>query len=280
MPGQPDLPLRPMTLGELLDAAISLLRARALPLLGVAALLALLEQVLLAPLRSAAYLTPPYYLPASGHVAAWWNVTTVGFAVEAFILTLLGALAAAAAVPALLGRVVRHRELWSRTRPVATVCTAALLGVAGGVGFFLGAVPWLILFGLFGLAASALVIDRSGNPFTALGRSARLAARDGLRGCWVMLAAYVTWFAIRFALGTGWVALLSLLSGGDDDPYGIAWITPAAWTIANTVAYSALACVAAVVSLEARIRTEGLDIAIERARARGEDDSAPLVYTR
>jgi len=277
MPAQPDLPLRPMTLGELLDAAITLLRARAVPLFGAAAVLALLEQVLLAPLRVAAFLSPPYYLPARDHLGLWWGTTAVGFAAEAFILTLLGALAAAAAGPALIGRAVRHRELWSRTRPLATVCTAVLLGVAGGAGFLLGAVPWLILFGLFGLTTSVLVIDRSGNPFTALGRSARLAARGGIRGFWALLAAYVTWFAIRFALGSGWVPILSVFSG--DDPGWLTWVTPAARTIVNTVAYSALACVAAVVSIETRIRTEGLDIAIGRARARGEDDAAPLVYT-
>nr|BFE75634.1 hypothetical protein GCM10020092_089350 [Actinoplanes digitatis] len=61
MPAQPDLPLRPMTLGEALDAAISLLRARAVPLLAAAAVLALLEQVLIVSLRTAAFATPPYY---------------------------------------------------------------------------------------------------------------------------------------------------------------------------------------------------------------------------
>jgi hypothetical protein len=278
MPAQPDLPLRPMTLGELLDAAISLLRARALPLIGVAAVLALLEQVLLVPVRVAAHLTPPFYLPANGHFVLWWGATTLGSAIEAFILVLLGALAAAAAGPALIDRPLRHRELWSRTRPLATVCTAVLLGVACAAGFFAGAVLWLILFGLFGLATSVLVIDRSGNPFTALGRSARLAARGGLRGFWVLSAAYVTWFAIRFMLGSGWVPIQSLFS--DPDPDWLVWVTPAAWAMVNTVAYSALACVAAVVSLEARIRSEGLDIAIGRARARGEDDAAPLAYTR
>jgi hypothetical protein len=50
--------------------------------------------------------------------------------------------------------------------------------------------------------------------------------------------------------------------------------------LANAVAYSALACVAAVLLLETRIRTEGLDIAIGRARSRGEDDAAVLVYAR
>lgn len=278
MPAQPDLPLRPMTLGELLDAAMSLLRARAVPLLSTAAVLAVLEQALLVPLRTAAFATAPYYAPARGHFGQWWSVTAVGFATEAAVLTLLGALAAAAAGPALIGRRVRQRQLWARTRPVSTVCTAVLFGVACGAAAFAGFVPWLILYGLFSLAAAGLVIDRSASPFTALARSARLTTRGGLRGFWTLLSAYLTWCAIRFALGSGWVSILSLVSGGL--PGWLTWLTPAAWVLANTAAYSALACVGAVLLLETRIRTEGLDIAIGRARSRGEDDSAPLVYVR
>src|SRR5689334_15558696 len=114
---QGEFPLRPMTLGELLDAAMALLRRRALPLLCAAAVLAALEQLALAPLRRIAFLSPPYYGPAGEHVTAWWTVTSLGFGSELLIITLLGAYAAAAARPALLGRDVRHRELWRHTRP-------------------------------------------------------------------------------------------------------------------------------------------------------------------
>ena len=278
MPAQPDLPLRPMTLGELLDAAVALLRARALPLLSAAAVLALIEQAVLRPLRDAAFATAPYYGPAEGHVGQWWSVTAVGFATEAAVLTLLGALAAAAAGPALIGRAVPHRALWRRVRPVSTVVTAALFGVVCGAAAFAGFVPWLIVYGLFGLAAAGLVIDRSAHPFSALARSARLTTRGGLRGFWTRLAAYLSWFVIRFALGSGWVTIVSLVSGGR--PGWLEWLTPAAWVLANAVAYSALACVDAVLLLEVRIRTEGLDIAIGRARSRGEDDAVPLVHVK
>lgn len=278
MPAQPEVPLRPMTLGELLDAAMALLRSRALPLLAAGALLGLLEQVLLGQLRDAALITPPYYGPARGHFWQWWVVTAVGFGTELVILTLLGALAAAAAGPALLGRAVRHRQLWSRTRPFSTVFVALGLGAVGAVACFAGLAPWFLVYGLFSLAPAVLVIDRAGNPFSALVRSARLALRGGLRGFWTLVCAYVTWFVIRFALGSGWVWVLERLSGGQPD--WLAWLTPAAWALANAVAYSALACVAAVLLLETRIRTEGLDIAVGRARGRGEDDSAALVYAK
>jgi hypothetical protein len=270
---QPDLPLRPMTLGELLDAATVLLRRRALPLLGASALLALAEQLVLAPLRAAAYLSPPYYGPAEGHFAAWWTVVALGFGLEILSITLLGALAGAAAGPALLGRAVRHRDLWRRTRPVATVVTAVTLGAIGAVAAFLGLVPWIIVFGLFAMSAPALVIDRSRHP---LGRSAGLAVRAGLRGFWIVTTAYVTWFAVRFALGAGWTELASFVTGAD--PQYAGWLAPAGWALADTVAYAALACLGAVLLLDVRVRTEGLDIAISRARSRGGDDAAPLVH--
>jgi len=278
MPAQPDLPLRPMTLGELLDAAMSLLRARALPLLAVAGVLAVLEQSLLLPLRSAAGATAPYYGPARGHFGDWWALASAGFGLEVAVITLLGAVAAAAAGPALLGRALPHRQLFRQVRPIATITTAVLAGLLAGAGAFAGFAPWVILYGLFGLTAAVLVIDRSANPFTALGRSAKLAARGGLRGFWTLIAAYLTWFAVRFALGSGWATIASTIGG--DEPRLLAWITPVAWALANAVAYSALACVGAVLLLETRIRTEGLDIAVRRARSRGEDDAAALVWAK
>src|SRR5918997_1617161 len=129
-----------MTLGELLDAAMALLRRRALP-----------KQRPPAPRGRPASLPPPYYGPAEEHVTAWWTVVSIGLGLELLIVTLLGAPAGAAAGPALLGRAVPHRQLWRRTRPVATVAAAVTLGAIGAVGAFLGFVPWIIAFGLFGM---------------------------------------------------------------------------------------------------------------------------------
>ena len=273
MSAQGEFPLRPMTLGELLDAAMALLRRRALPLFCAAAVLAILEQVVLAPLRAWAYLSPPYFGPAENHFRAWWLVTSLGFGGELFLITLLGALAAAAAGPALLGRAVRDRELWRRTRPLATVATAIVLGALGALSALLGLVPWLLVLGFFGLSAPALVIDRTGN---ALGRSAGLAVRSGMRGFWILIVGYLTWFAIRFALGAGWTELASLVTGAD--PKFAWWLAPISWALANTVAYASLACLSAALLLDVRVRTEGLDIAISRTRSRGGDDAAPLVH--
>jgi hypothetical protein len=270
---QDELPLRPMTLGELLDAAMALLRVRAVPLLAGAAVLATAEQLALAPLRRAAFLSPPFYGPAAEHLGAWWMTVAVGFGTEIVIVTLLGAVAGAAAGAALLGHAVRHRELWRRTRPVAVVFLAGTLGLVAAVAAFFGLLPWLLILGLFGLAAPALVIDRAGNP---IGRSAALAVRGGMRGFWILLTAYLAWFCVRFALGAGWTRLAALVTGAE--PERVGWLGPVAWGLANTVAYAALACVSAVLLLDTRVRTEGLDIAISRIRSRGGDDAAALVH--
>ena len=67
------LPMRVMTVGETLDAATALLRIRALPLLALAAVLAGAEQAVLAPLRAAAGVTAPVFLPDfDDHFGAWW----------------------------------------------------------------------------------------------------------------------------------------------------------------------------------------------------------------
>jgi hypothetical protein len=273
---QPDLPLRPMTLGELLDAAMVLLRARAVPLLAGAAVLAAAEQVLLAPLRSAQHLSPPFYGPAEGHVGGWWTLSALGFGLEGFIVTLLAALAGAAVGPALLAQPVRDRALWRRARPLGAATTAVLVCGLSGAAAFAGFLPWLAVWGLFGLSGPALSVDRSGNPFSAMGRSARLAVRAGLRGARILLAGYLTWFAIRFALGAGWTAVATRVF--DSQPQWQSWLVPIAWGLANTVAYAALACVAAVLLVETRMRTEGLDIAIGLARGRGVDPATALVW--
>ncbi|MFG1608499.1 hypothetical protein [Actinoplanes sp. NPDC049265] len=273
MSGQPELPLRPMTLGELLDAAVALLRRRALPLFGAALVLAAAEQAGLGLLRAWAHLEPPWYGPAQEYLIPWWITVAAGFGTELFILTLLGAYAAAAAGPALLGQEVRHRELWRRARLPAALGLAFWLGAVGAVGALIVVIPWAVFYGFFVMTAPALVIDRARNP---LGRAMRLAGRQTARGFWILIVAYLSWAAVRGALGVGWTELVRLVSGAE--PEYQTWVVPAARAVGNAVAYAALACVSAVLLLDVRIRTEGLDILINRTRSLGGDTGTTLVH--
>ncbi|GAA2706931.1 hypothetical protein [Actinoplanes palleronii] len=275
------LPLRATTFGESLDGAIVLLRRRALPLLLVAAVLAAGEQVLLTSLRADAGLVPPFYLPGAD-AGDWWRTVVTGLAAEVGIIGLLGAYAGAATGPALLGRVAGGWRLWLRTRPWWSVPVALLLAALAWPAGWAGLIGLVVLYGLFGLATPLLTLDRVPGPLAALGRSARLSTRGGLRVARIRIVGYLTWLGIRFALGTGWIAVASLVTDVTDVSGAdwLHWALPIAWALANTVAYAALACLDAVLLVEARIRTEGLDIVLGRARARGEDDAAALVAGR
>ncbi|MBB4743489.1 putative anti-sigma-YlaC factor YlaD [Actinoplanes octamycinicus] len=271
------LPLRATTTGESLDGAVALLRQRALPLLVAAAILAAGEQWLLT-LVGAAEDLPAVYDWTQADFDVWWPSIATGLALEVGIIALLGAFAGAAAGPALLGRVMSHREVLRRSRPGRALLIAVLLTAVAWPAAYAGLVGFVLLYGLFGLATVILTMDRVGNPVTALIRSARLSGR-GLRVARIRILGFLVWLGIRFALGVGWMAVAGLILGFSR-PSWLGWAATFAWTLANTVAYAALACLDAVLLVEARIRTEGLDIALNRSRSRGEDEAATLVVAR
>ncbi|WP_430782340.1 hypothetical protein [Actinoplanes sp. G11-F43] len=274
------VPLRAMTAGETLDSAVALLRQRALPLLSLALLLAAGEQALLFGLRAYAGMEPPYYYwPPRLTDPSWWTVVALGFAVEAFVIALLAAYAGAAAGPALLGRDTGHRALWRRARPLPALPLAVLAGVVCGTAALAGLVFWPLAYGMTALATAILTVDRPANPLVAVARAAGRAARGGMRGLGVLLLGYFTWLVVRMALGSGWISVADLFSGLPGSGW-VGWAVPVAWALANTVAYAALACLNAVVLVEIRVRTEGLDILVNRARSRGADPEQALVVTR
>ncbi|BCB85030.1 hypothetical protein [Phytohabitans suffuscus] len=272
------LPLRPLTVGELLDAAVSLLRAHGRALLPVALVLATIEQLLLAPLRLAAEAEPPIYLPAFSagdlfdpgellHPGLHWVMLAVGAATEVTIIALLGGLTARAAGADLLGRRPSAREL---LRPhggrIGAVVVVALVVGATMFAAALTGPAWFLVYALLGLAAPAVVLDRLG-PGRALWRSATLACRAGLRAAGIRVLGYVAWLAIRVALGIGAYAALDALSLGGAEL--TAPMSALAWLLVNTIAYPTLACLDAALHLETRMRTEGLDILLSRADRRG-----------
>lgn len=266
------VPLRPMTTGELLDAAMALLRTRALALLGAGFLLALLEQVILFPLRQ---LADVVYLIFPDEDRLGWYVllVVVGFATEALCLTVLGALSAAAAPRALLGPAAPARPVPVVAVGLTAPLMAAVCGLAAGT-----IVAWPIVYMLVGLIAPTIVIDRLG-PVRTVSRALWLATRYVLRAGRIRLLGYASWLLVRSATGLGgWFALGLIIDTG------VAWrdhlVTGLAWLMVNSVAYPVLACLDTVIYLETRMRAEGLDIALRRAASRGTPFEAALAVLR
>jgi hypothetical protein len=256
--------LRPLTFGELLDAAVLLLRTYWRVLLCCALVLAALEQAVLYPVRRLAGMSSPGYLPFVDRLGWFWLAIAVGLGTEAAIVAVLGVLSGTAAGPALLGQRLSGRELLRRSgrRAGAALVIGLVAALLAGLGGLAALLPWIFMYGLIGLAGPAAVTDRIG-PFPALGRSFVLSCRTVLRAVWLRVGAYLSWLTIRLAVGFGGsYGLRLVLPQTRDWTRATSIIT---WILINTIAYATLACFDAVLYLDTRIRTEGLDIAVGRS---------------
>ncbi|WP_155369666.1 hypothetical protein [Catellatospora vulcania] len=259
LPRDEALPLRPLTLGELLDTASELVRRRAAGLLATAAALAVLEQAVLVPGRLTLGIRLSDGMP--GLSGGYWVLLAIGAGLEALIIAWLGPQAGRAAVSAVTGRPVALGRWRERFREVEAVALVGLVAaVPAALGAFLGPV-WLLGYPLFGLAAVAVTIERRG-PFGALKRGAGLAFRGGMRGAAVRVIGYSSWLLIRFAFYLGLLAGLEYLPL----PAGTAeWLLVPMIVAANTLAYASLAALDAALLIESRVRLEGLDLWLTRA---------------
>ncbi|MFE9869556.1 hypothetical protein ACFYON_02805 [Micromonospora sp. NPDC005686] len=272
------LPRRPLTVGELLDAAVLLLRDQARVLVPLALLLALAEQAVLHPLRMLVAADPPSWWPAEigDSLPGYWLLLAAGAGSEAAIIALLGAPAARGAGAALLGRRPAPSELLRGARLGAALPAAVLVGLTVTAAALTGP-GWFLAYALLGLVVPVLVLD--GTPaHRAPWRAVRLAGRVGTRAAAIRLLGYLGWWLIRLGIGLGVYHGLGMLGLFDVSAWALP-VTIAAFTAVNALAYSALGCLDAVLHLETRIRTEGLDIRISRAPA-GVPETALLAAYR
>jgi hypothetical protein len=247
-------------MGELLDAAVEVTRGSARALLPAAALLAILEQVAMVALRRE-FFDGAIAPDIARVVGPAWLAVSAGAGMESAIIALLGLVAGRAAAASAVGTDLRPAALL-RPRKLGGVLIVAL--VAGATTFALTLLPlgWLVGYPLFGLAVAALVIDRC-NPARALGRGVKLLLRSGGRAALIRLLSYFSWLLLRLGFGLGAITALSFLGLPLGGAAGL-WLTAACLALVNTIAYATLASLDAVLHLETRIRTEGLDIALSR----------------
>lgn len=272
------LPLRPLTVGELLDASIGLARSAAPVLLPFAFILALAEQAALTPLRlaySGGY--SPILSVEELFDGRAWLVVALGAGIETMIIALLGGIAGRAAVHATARTTPTRRSLLGGNR-LLRVTPVALLAGAITATLTMVAPGWLIGYPLLGMVVPVLVIDQLG-PVRALVRGLKLTFRITARAAAIRVLGYTAWFVVRFGFGLGVAA-----AAGFGTNFGLPdlgpWVVVAAFALVNTAAYPALACLDAVLHLETRMRTEGLDIALARATSAGKLGATSLAVRR
>jgi hypothetical protein len=270
----PSVPLRPLTVGELLDAAAEVTRGAAPAVLPLAAVLAAAEQVLMVGLR-AEFFDGSVFPGITRLVGPAWLAVAIGLGTEVLIVSLLGIVAGRAAAAGAVGGSLRAGELLSVRRLPAAIGLAVLSAVLV-FGISLLPLGWLVAYPLLGMATAALVIDGTGAA-RSWWRGLTLSLRSGGRGAAIRLLGYLSWLMARLAFGLGSVAglhELGIVPSGPVSP----WVSAAFLFVVNTVAYAALASLDAVVLIETRIRTEGLDIAL--ARRTGELATEDLAVRR
>lgn len=262
------MPRRPLTIGELLDAATQLVRGPAWVLLPLALVFAIAEQGIMLPLRHALGVDflDGFQDDFGTTVAALWSVTAVGLGLEAFIITFLGPWAGRAIAADLIGQpLAAGRLLRPRAKEIGTVLvaapTAALFSTVGALLLIF----WVPCYAVFGLAGVAAGLERRG-PFSALARSAGMAVRAGGRATWVRLLGALAWLILRLGFFSGVTALLSYLPL---DHVAQFWVITAGFVVGNAAAYAFLAALDAATLAECRFRTEGLDIWLSRAEQHG-----------
>jgi hypothetical protein len=277
------VPLRPLTTGELLDGAVALLRTRPWRLVALGLLLAVVEQAVLYPLRAAADQDISLQ-PANGHLPEYGLLIATGFVTETLAISTLAAIAARQSGVALLGRAAPAPRPTSWGSVVTTIvlvaavvaaCTSLVVRIIDGLGLFAVLVAWFTAFllwalpyGLLGLAAPAVVVERA-SPLAALLRSLRLSGRDGLRAVFIRGIGYVSWVIVRLGLLIATLALIHATLGNLPSSTWDRVVIGATALVINTVAYAVLGCLDVIVLLETRMRTEGLDISLRWAMRRG-----------
>ncbi len=270
--GSEELPWRPMTIGELLDAAIAVFQRRPIRILAVAIVLAALEQLALYPVRHTVFAQPHAYqgVFSEGVTAAMWTLIAYGIGTEAMVIGLLGAVTAGPARQLLLARTPGACPRMSM-RPVGAILLSAIVGIGAFATFWAGVVPWVFWFMFTGLVMPVLVNDARlgakghglpGRKLSVPGaflRSFALVGRSGLRPGGIRLMAYVPFTLLRLLLAWGGVAELAKFI---HVPLPLDY---AIWIIVNATAYACMAAVDATAHLETRMRLEGLDMELNRA---------------
>jgi hypothetical protein len=288
------IPLRPLGLGEILDGAISTMRAHPKVILGVSAIVATISQ-LLTTLATYPLLDDVNRAAKLGTLATTDDqLHSLGASAEILGITLLITLPlrvflsgflTIAVGKAVLGQPVTFGETWSRVRPrlgallgvtliypavataaVALVVLAALANGGLAVLLALALLPvgiWLYI--LYSLATPALMLENAGIG-KAFGRSRAL-----VRGSWwrvfgiELLAGFIAGVVAAIIVIPFTFAGGGSLTGAIDATFRYLALTTIGGIIANTLTEPFAAGVGVLLYTDQRMRREGMDIELARA---------------
>ncbi|MCD0451215.1 hypothetical protein LO762_18720 [Actinocorallia sp. API 0066] len=306
-----DIPLRPLSAAEMLDAALALLRRSpravlgpAFAVVGAVQLLVTLAAYFLVGGQATGEVTPHVLLRSFGSQAM---LTLAGSVIGSVAVLLLAGAYAPVIARGYFGLGATPRGVWRDVRPRLGRLLVLALGVPAGVlavavlpllpfiavvgtdgsaalgillavvgfpaGFFL--VVWLGVATV--LAAPALVLERLG-PRAALARSWRLVGGQWWRTFMVLALTLLIAFLMGGALRLPFVVVEMLFFGGETGGQAVAAISvdTLGRIVSTAITTPFQAGVIALMYLDRRHRREGLDLEIQRRDTVPDDDLLTL----
>lgn len=276
------IPLRPLTVGEILDGAITTMRRHPALVFGASAVVALVEAALtvtlsIVLLKGVANAPQPgpaatqqelldYFSQVLGSSAEVFGVTVL---VTVLIRTALTGFMTVVVGKAVLGKPITFRAAMGELAPRLP----SLLGVTvvytllGSIGLFFCIIPGIWFFTLFGLASPALVLEQSGIRH-ALRRSSLLVRGSWWRVFGILLltgvCAGVIGFVVEipFNLSLGVGSNMTALASAS---IGVQLLSGLGQVVAQTLVAPFVAGATALLYIDQRMRKEGMDIQLARA---------------
>jgi len=270
------IPLRPLGLGEILDGAFTTVRQNPVATLGMSAAVVAVAQILNVVLLL---------------IARHSSVALVSVAIANGLVRQVAGLALSAGLVTVVAEAVLGRRLgidaaWNRVRPrLGTVIGTALLTlvIVAGLTITVIGIPFAIyLFVGYSLSQPAVILEGHGV------RAAMRRSRDLVRSAWWRTFGILALAALITGVIAGvLVAVLSLigLAGGQgfvgfrgNTGLGTSQLLLSAvgGVISGALVAPISAGVVALLYIDRRIRTEGLDIALAEAARRGQPGAGGL----
>ncbi len=283
------IPLRPLAVGEIIDGAVKTMRTHPKLLIGAAAVVAAVTQILgllvqlpfLDDLAAVATVDPNSMTQeqAIDQLTSGLVGLFTGVFLSIFLLLLgtvfLSGFITVVVGHAVLGRPVTFAQAWEEFKPrLPSLLGATLLtGLIVTVGSIFCLVPGIWLWVLFGLVTPALVLERSGIG-TAFGRSKALVNGAWWRTFGILLLTVVIGAVISWIISIPFGLLGAASTGFSTEPTaalsaGSLILSTIGAIIASTITLPFSAAVTVLVYVDRRMRAEGMDIELQRAAGHG-----------
>jgi hypothetical protein len=291
MPGV--VPLRPLGVGELLDGGVKIIRRYPRPTLALSAMIALVVTVI--DVLFVALVTSSRTISVNGNESTFGGSFDSGLAGSpSTVLNILGGAVLTGAIVAVVSRAVLGQsvdlgEAWRTIRPRVwallgvsllrllamiapwvVVLLAFFLSPVLGVLLGLATLPlFLWVWAVLSLAPAALVLERV-KVIAALRRSRVLSSRGFWRVFGILLLSYVitSFLASILLIPIVLIAELPLFTDGSVTlGVGFAVVTAIASGVIQALVSPYTASVRALLYVDQRMRTEGLDVALQAAAA-------------